>query len=230
LTIEQATWRQRQLTDVFLASYFLASVSLRTLEGLIGPSAMFTGLRHYVRDNRYSHPGPRDLQAALERAAGEDLGWFFDGAMRDGHRPDWAVLAVRQDAVGAPRGMTWTDGSWRDADPEEEDGDGSGDDAPWTVTVEIGRRGDLAGPVEVELTWDDGSTERRVWDGRDRWVRWVEVSPRRLAGVAVDPDGVWALETRRADNYWRDQPRDFGPLWWLGAGLQVVGLPTVPWS
>jgi hypothetical protein len=46
----------------------------------------------------------------------------------------------------------------------------------------------------------------------------------------VDPDGAWVLETRRADNYWRDEVADPTVLWWLDGALSLVGFLTVPWS
>ncbi len=53
--------------------------------------------------------------------------------------------------------------------------------------------------------------------------------------VVVDPDGAWALETRRADNYWHNEhwsrdPAYAEPLWWLEGALRLVGFATVPWS
>jgi hypothetical protein len=35
---------------------------------------------------------------------------------------------------------------------------------------------------------------------------------------------VWALETNRADNYWRDRAAEIDhPLWWVREGLRLVG-------
>jgi hypothetical protein len=53
-------------------------------------------------------------------------------------------------------------------------------------------------------------------------------SPQRLIQVVVDPEGAWPLETRRADNYWRDEPAEVEhPLWWvrqIGAALGRIFL------
>jgi hypothetical protein len=101
------------------------------------------------------------------------------------------------------------------------------------VEVELGRRGDFVGPVEVELLFEDGSTERRQWDGGDRWVRWRIPADVPVVQVVVDPDGVWALETRRADNYWRSEaePRLVRrQMWWLADALQLLAMGVLPWS
>jgi hypothetical protein len=77
--------------------------------------------------------------------------------------------------------------------------------------------------VEVELTWVDGSIDRRSWDSGTRWVKWTIDSSQRLDQLVIDPDGVWALETQRADNYWRDDPvRTDHPLWWVRRSVAFV--------
>ena len=53
--------------------------------------------------------------------------------------------------------------------------------------------------MEIEATFDDGTTERVTWDGVDRHVTltWPD---RALQRVTVDPDGRLLLEMRRTNN------------------------------
>ena len=51
------------------------------------------------------------------------------------------------------------------------------------VQVQIVTASPALGPVEVELTWADGATERRTWGGEERWVRWRLEGSERLAQV-----------------------------------------------
>ncbi len=229
VTVDRRAWDFRRLMDYFLASYTKSAVAVRTLEGLLGEERVARAMRAYFSTHRYRHPTGDDFQRALEEATGEELEWFFAAAIRGDATADWAVLAVRQREVGSTKGLEWRDGEWFELD-ETDEGNGETDQGSWAVDVEIGRLGDLIGPVEVELEWADGRRERRVWDSVQRWVRWSEASDQRLARVTVDPDGRWALETRRADNYWRDEATGSGPLWWVGGALRMVGLLTVPWS
>ena len=229
VVMDRPNWEQRRLMDAWFASYTKPALATRTLEGLFGEDRLLVALRAYVAEHRGGHPTGRDLQNSLEGSLGEDLDWFFDSAIRGDGRPDWSILAVRHDEIEGAHGMIWVDGEWTPRGDEGND-PGSHEDASWRVVVEIGRLGDLAGPVDVELVWADDRRERRRWDSRDRWVRWVEASPVRLRQVVVDPDGVWALESRRADNYWRDEAADPTPLWWLDGVLAVVGLLVVPWG
>ncbi len=233
-TVDTFSWKFRTRHDYFAASYNRTAVALHTLEGLVGPDRFARAMREYALEWRFRHPTGDDFRASLEGSIGEDLGWFFDQAIEGDAVPDWAVLSVRQRHPRAVRGWEWKDGAWVEVAAEEkEKADGEGDGGPWTVRVDIGRKGDFRGPVEVELRWDDGTTERRRWDGLGRWVRWRFDGERRLESVIVDPDGRWALETRRADNYWRRKP-DRGAvhrrLWWTAEVLRALAGLLAPWS
>jgi hypothetical protein len=206
------------------------AITLRTVEGLIGAEAMARGLRTYVERYAFEHPTGRDLALVLGEAAEKDLGWFFDQAVYGDAEPDWAVLSVRHRRPRAANGLVWDGASWR---PERGAEDGGVDAARegWRVEVELARIGEFTGPVEVELIWADGTSERRVWEGYGRWVRWRYDGSQRLDQVIVDPDGVWALEMRRADNYWRDQPdRTDHPLWWIREVLGFAGRVFLRWG
>jgi hypothetical protein len=226
-------WEYRRRWIYYLASYAKTAVVLRTVEGLIGPEAMARGLRSYVDRHAFRHPSGRDLVAALSDAAEQDLGPFFEQAIWSDAVPDWAVTSVSQRSPKAVKGFSWDDGEWRVV--EESDAGGSDEEAAdsdiWQVEIELARLGDFIGPVEVELTWAGGASERRTWGGEERWVRWKLEGTQRLAQVVVDPDGVWALETRRADNYWRDEPvRVDHPLWWVREVLGLAGKIFLKWS
>ncbi len=231
ITVDRRAWDYRRLVDYYLASYTKSAVAVRTLEGLVGEERMMRAMRAYFDTYRYRHPTGVDFQTALEAATGEELEWFFSAAIRGDATADWAVLAVRHREAETVEGVMWRDGEWIEIEVGDEDEDGPDpDEGPWEVDVEIGRLGDLVGPVEVELVWADGGRERRAWDGVERWVRWSETSDHRLESVIVDPDGTWALETRRADNYWRDEPAKSDPLWWFGGGLRLISLLMAPWN
>jgi len=206
--IDQPSWEFSSAAAYFGASYGKTALSLRTLEALIGPAAFARGLRAYVERHRFGHPTGDDFFAVLSEAAGEDLGWFFEQAFRSEAVVDWGVAGVRH------RGS-----------------EGAAD--AWSIEVDISRRGDFVGPVEVELEYEDGRRERRRWDGRDPSVRWTLTSAQRLARVVVDPDAAWALETRRRDNYWASRSSSRvarRSLWWVVEALHWGSFVSLPWS
>jgi hypothetical protein len=228
-TIDQPSWQFRSSSHYSGASYGKTALALRTLEGLIGPEALARGLRTYFERHRYGHPTGDDLFAALNEVAGQDLEWFFRQAIRSDAAVDWAVLRVRQHEREDPQGLGWNGSAW---DEGAEVATAEAGDS-WSIEVDVGRRGDFVGPVDVALVYEDGSREVRRWDGVRRWVRWSFGSSQPLSRVIVDPDGVWALETRRRDNYWAS---DHGSrvacrsLWWISEALHWLGLFHLPWS
>lgn len=222
VTPARRSWDFRSGDSYYLASYTKTALALKTLEGLIGAEAFARGLRTYVERHLFAHPTGRDLVAALSEAAGRDLEPFFAQAIWGDAVADWGVSAVRHRGRREPEGLRWDGSAWQPA--AGADADDGLERGPWLVEVELVRRGDFVGPVEVELSWDDGSSERRTWDGTGRWVRWRIDSERRLDQVVVDPDGAWALEVRRADNSWREKPaRPAHPLWWVREALALAG-------
>jgi hypothetical protein len=203
------------------------AVFLKTLEGLIGERAFATGMRTSVQRFRHRHPTDADLLAVFEEVSGLQLGWFFDQAVGGDIDVDWAVLGVENLKHAPPRGFRWNGDRWEQSTPD------SGAEGPWTVEIDIARLGGFVGPVEVQLQFADSSEERRSWDGVRRRTRWRFSSARPVTGVVVDPDGVWALEDRRANNYWRTEPRvrtARRQLWWITDALQLLSLIHLPWS
>ncbi len=227
--IDQPSWEFPSAGDYYAASYGRTALSLRTLEGLIGPATFARGLRAYVERQRFRHPTGDDLFAALSEAAGEDLGWFFDQAFRSESVVDWGVLGVHHRDQGSGNGALGDGGSRQPAPQGGRDAAGRA----WSIEVDIGRHGDFVGPVSVELEYEDGTRERRTWDGRAPQVRWTIDSGERLARVVVDPDGAWALETRRRDNYWASESSSRAArraLWWAVEALHWWALVHLPWS
>ena len=225
--VARSAWEHRNRWIYFLASYGKTAVVLRTLEGMVGRDVLARGLRTYFERFSFAHPSGGDLEATLGEMAGVDLESFFNQAIYSDAVADWGVLDVRHSRSWSPDGFEWDGAGWEpigDRAEADEASDPGEEGGPWKVEVDLVRRGDFVGSVEVELIWDDGSVERRSWNGVERWVRWNFEGPRRLEQVVVDPDGAWALETRRVDNYWRDTPvRSEHPLWWVREALDVVG-------
>jgi aminopeptidase N len=63
-------------------SYQKGGFVLHMLRGQVGDSAFFGALRAYYADHRDGNALTDDLQAAMERASGQRLDWFFDQWLR----------------------------------------------------------------------------------------------------------------------------------------------------
>ena len=73
-------------------SYQKGGWTLHMLRALVGDSAFFRGVRAYYLEQRHGTALTADLQRAVERASGKELGWFFDQWLR---RPGYAEVKVR---------------------------------------------------------------------------------------------------------------------------------------
>jgi hypothetical protein len=196
-------------------SYSKTSVIMRTVERLIGPERFERGLRAYYDAWRFRHPRAADFVAAFDAGAGEDLGWFWQPAIYGTGVVDYEVLSVEARRRPRPAGLFEVDGGARkEVEPKGEAG------APFSSEVVVHRVGDFALPVEVEVSFADGTTRREQWDGgRGDGARWRRFRYDAEATEArVDP---WPLDVKRWNDGRRARP-DAGPRNRTAAGWQLA--------
>jgi hypothetical protein len=198
---DEATWVQQ--------TYITTERALTTLEQIIGPSKMMAAMRAYTKTWKFRHPTGRDLFDALAREVGESLEWFVAPvflhvgglhlAVRDkGCRPAHAPRGVFDGTAppfggAAGRAQVPAVDNNKNTVTETEAPDTGG----WHCAIEIASTGTVHVPVDVELKFADGSSERRLWDDRDGapWTRFVLEHSAPLVEVRLDPDGKLALDS-----------------------------------
>jgi hypothetical protein len=116
--------------------------------------------------------------------------------------------------------------------PAEEAGGAEPVESPrYRTEVIVERRGDLQLPVDIAVTYDDGSESRELWDGRDRWYRIVATSTHQALFARVDPDEKLPLDANRLNNSRMRMPATRGIMrltgrwgvWLQGALLALTG-------
>ena len=144
-------------------------------EYILGPERFDAAFRAYIDRWAYKHPKPADFFRTMEDVAGEDLDWFWRGWF-------YSTAALDQSIAGVESGS---------------------ESEPTRITV--AQRNDLILPIEMQLTYGDGSTEQRrvpvealftsdtfdVTVEPGRTVQQVQLDPRRIL-----PD------VDRANNRW----------------------------
>ena len=73
--------------------------------------------------------------------------------------------------------------------------------AQYSSRVVIYRHGTLQFPVEIELGFEDGTKQRRHWDGSEFTFNADNVGPSRLVSVNVDPEQRILLDADRSNNW-----------------------------
>ncbi|MBJ02644.1 MAG: hypothetical protein CMK00_07230 [Planctomycetes bacterium] len=200
-------------------SYPRPAVILRSMAGVFGEEAFMKGMRHYSESWRYRHPYPEDFFQAFGEGAGIDASWYFADLFQSTKTVDWSV-EVSQVRVAEARG--WVQASpgvpfeLISDEPEEEDEDGDGekdgdkgDGRSWEVEILLRRQGELRLPLEVELTFAGGRTERHTWTRAEqqgvRWKRITLTSAEKLKSAVIDPERGIYLDLDMSDNQWFDE-------------------------
>jgi hypothetical protein len=106
-----------------LMTYSVPEAILYMLRRTLGDAAFSAGLHDYYETKALEHVTEADLRASMERASGEDLGWFFDQWFHTTGTLDYAVGGVEQTQEGD---------SWR-------------------TRVEVVREGDIWMPIDVQI-------------------------------------------------------------------------------
>ena len=171
-------------------TYTATQRALATLEQLVGPSKMLAAMRGYVRAWAFKHPTGRDLYAALAQGTGQDLGWFFGPAFEQIGGLRLSVRSASCWPAHPPRGVFGTGAAKKTVTDTDAPDAGS-----WVCEVVVQNTGAVHVPVDVELRFADGSTDRRRWDDRGgaTWERFVIERSSQLVEVKLDPDGKLLL-------------------------------------
>jgi len=136
--------------------------TLHMLRGLLGTEVFWRGIQSYYALYRDGNASTSDFRRVMEQVSGQELEWFFDQWLRQGGVPTIA-------------------GSWSHAGE----------------TLRLGLRQTQATygfrlPIEVELRFEDGSTQRELVFMQERDERFELAATRAPVEVLLDPD-TWLL-------------------------------------
>ncbi len=159
-------------------------------EQVVGPQLFDQAFSEYARSWAFKHPQPADFFRSIDDGAGELLNWFWRGWFYTTYANDQAVTAVTTQPADSLIGTT--------------------DRGKNYVRITVENKGGLVMPLQMELTFDDGST-RRVKLGADIWRRnelqyiYGLFTDKTVVKVVLDPDDVLA-DINRDNNTWSVGP------------------------
>jgi hypothetical protein len=168
---------------------------LSTLERVYGKKQLDLALADYAAAARFRHPEPPQLLEAIRARLGEAAARNLSRALFERGNVDYLVREV-QSAASDPRAGVFDDGPSRQTLPRNEVRPPS----RWAGHAVVLRHGSLEFPVQIELTFADGSRQRRDWNGEgSRYTVRYEGSS-QLVGVSVDPDRRVLLDDDLTNN------------------------------
>jgi len=172
-------------------SYPGTNRALTTLERTVGTSKFMAAMKAYAKQWAFKHPTGRDLFAALEKELGENLDWYFSPVFEQVGGMRLRVRSAECRPTHPPRGV-FGDGTQKKIVTDT--------DAPtsgaWNCDVFVQNTGVIHVPVDIELDFADGSTQREQWDdhGERAWHELTALHSSRLVGVRLDPDNKISLD------------------------------------
>ena len=179
-------------------TYGVTMRALDTLEHEVGGTRFLAAMKAYAKASAFHHPTGRDLYTSLETQLGTDLAWFFAPVFQQVGGMKLALRSASCRAAHPPRGVMG-DGAQKKVVTETE----APDAGAWECDVVVQNTGVVHVPVDVELRFADGSTERKRWDdrGAGAWERFTINRSSKLVGVRLDPDNKLALESPIVKQY-----------------------------
>jgi len=121
---------------------------------------------------KFKHPTAHDFFDVVTEVAGRDLGWYFDQVYRSSNVFDYGIADLASTADGSQ----------------------------YHTSVVVRRLGEAMFPVDIEVTFKDGSKVRERWNGRDRWKQYAYDRPQPATTAVVDPERVLLLDVNRTNN------------------------------
>jgi len=204
-------WSYADASSYVVNSYMKTSVFLLTLEKLMGEQTMARVMRTYHQRYRFRHPDSYDFLQVVNEVSGRDFTSFFDQFVFHARQLDYKVDDVQSRRLGTWAGVfdaggkrrTVTDEQAAKADEKAEERKAHKD--LHESTVRIRREGDAVLPVEVWIHFDDGSLEKRQWDGVDRWARFTFQKRAKADWVELDPYRRHVLDVNWTNDSWKRQ-------------------------
>jgi hypothetical protein len=204
--------------------YSRTATLFSTLERVYGKERLDLALADYAAAARFRHPEPKHLIDAVRGRLGEVAARNLERALFERAGVDYLVRDV-QTAAADPRAGVFDEAAGRRTLPRSE----LRPPPRWAGHAIVLRHGALELPVQIELRFEDGRSERRDWDGSGtRYVVSYEGAS-RLVAVTVDPERRVLLDEDLTNNAAatvnRGAPRSLERLLYWIELLLAGGLP-----
>lgn len=167
-------------------SYGKAAVLLRTLEGLLGEPMMRRIMQKYFNTWKFKHPCGDDFIDLLteivkdnyEKEFAEQVLHFVQQAVYGTEVCDYALVDIKNIRNSPERGIFLGGECKEEIIPSKE----------ITSRITLHRLGEMQVPVEILLTFEDGSTLLKNWDGQDRVKVFKIPTETPIMSAEIDPE------------------------------------------
>ena len=230
------SWKFYSRGSYGLNVYMRAATCLYTLERLVGDDTMLRILRKFQTDYRFKHPTTRDFIDVVNRVTERDMTWFFEELFFSTNEFDYGLTvlnSIKKDTHA--RGVFDIEGRKEEitSDDIEELEEAEADKEIYRTTVVARRFGEARihqdSPLKLKVVFEDETEEEVLWDGKDRWMKWVFDKPAKADYAFLDPDQIWLIDSDLANNNLTRKPSRGGILkmtsrllFWVQNYLQLL--------
>ncbi len=176
--------------------YLRTAAIIETLARVYGRARTEGALRGYADAHRFGHPTPDDLFRAFAAALGPVPAQNLRAAIAEKGWVDYEVLAITSLRSGDAAGIFDRDGK-RETVTAAPAMRGALHDA----SILIGRKGTLAFPVDIDVIFEDGTTQRLSWDGASPTTKLAVRAASPVRFVNIDPERRVLLDQNPRNNY-----------------------------
>src|SRR6266702_4079445 len=183
--LSRPAWMFADMGSYGATTYMKTALMMLTLESVIGEKTVIRGLHTYFDRYKFKHPRPEDFTATMNEVAGKNLDWYWKQAIYGTQTLDDHILKASSERV-----------DWYNKQDEKKGV------TVYHNEVIVHRRGEFDLPVVLEAKFDDGTTLREMWDGKDRWHRFAWDRKAKLVSAEIDPDHGYVLDRDPFNNTW----------------------------
>jgi hypothetical protein len=192
--------------------YSKTATTLATMEQLLGVTEMDKFMQSWFGKWKFKHPRGTDFQAHVkaqitaqrDSVTAERISNLVNQSIYAPLVLDYAVKTVRNEVVQPPQGLYGA--------PLVGLEHVSGRTGQRRALVEVQRLGDWVQPVEVLITFADGSTKTVTWSGEEGSEQFEFFDGPDVVSATVDPEHKILLDLDLNNNSKTLQP-DHAPLW-----------------
>lgn len=202
--IQSFAWKYADEASYGRNSYPQPGTTIQQIRNLLGEETFWRAFRGYAERWRFDHPASEDFLDFM-RAPGNPI--VADLIRKTWYGRGWVDFSILEASTHPDDGFTGFDDADKhvnfDPDPKKRPKrrpDEREHKGPWQSLVVVGRDGDIEMPANVVLTFRDGTTVKRTWNGASGWIRYRVTSSSPLVKAEVDPEHRIVLDRNPWNN------------------------------
>ncbi len=197
-------------------AYEKPALMLWTLENYLGETVFNKIMKTFAERNVFRHPKPQDFIDVVNEFAPQNMDWFFEKMLHEPGVVDVAVTKVISRPAEAMQGYT---GHGDAITLHEEKGKEKDDAELYESQVHVQRLGQISLPVELRVTFENGDTVEKQWDGEAPYKIFYFSNKSKIEKAELDPyHKIW-LDVNVSNNGKYRRSSAFVSLRWGAAWL-----------